>query len=1767
MKTWMITEIFHYPRFQGKVRPKVYGLIFLFTFLVPPDNWAQVRDIALTRISTEEMQFQSPVLCILQDSLGFMWFGTKDGLQKFDGYQFTVYRNDPGDSYSLSDNDIRAICEDSSGDLWIGTRGGGINKFERRKECFIRFTHDAQNPRSLSNNIVRSIYEDSTGTLWIGTDFGLNKFERQKGQCVRYNYDPGNPDSLSHDAVRTICEDSSGYLWIGTENGLNKFEREKEHFVHYQHDPQVETSLSNSNINTIFIDSYDQLWIGTYGGGLNKFIPSEEHFIHYQHEPDNTLSLSNNYIFSILEDRAGIFWVGTYNGLNRFERQKEQFTSYTYNSKNINSLINNNVLSMYEDRTGIIWIGTFGGLNKYHRDRERFQCYLSNPDDPSTLNYTDICAFCEDQTGMIWIGTWGGGLSKFDREKQLFTHYKHNPNDPRSLSSNRVWSIFEDSAGVLWIGTRDGGLNRFEREKEHFFQFRHDPDDPTSLSNDSILAIYEDSSTALWLGTWGGGLNKFEREKGQFLRFMNDPDDPTSLSSNLPRVILEDSSGLLWIGTRDGGLNAFNREKGQFLHFINDPDDPTSLSMNRVRTLLEDSSGVLWIGTYGGGLNKYIREKNCFKVYTEKDGLPNNAVHGILEDESGNLWLSTNKGLSKFNPDTETFTNYDVRDGLQSNQFNSMTCLKLKSGEMLFGGIYGFNLFHPAQVKDNPHIPPVVLTRFQLFNQTVIPGDQGPLKESITVADRIELSYKHSVFSFEFAALDFGLPEKNSYAYMLEGFDRDWIYSGHRRYVTYTNLDPGNYTFQAKASNNDGLWNEVGVSLPISIAPPPWETWWAYCFYAVFFLSTLFGYIHFKTRAQTRELAQQRKELAQERQVAASEKKYRNIFENATEGIFQASPGGRFLTANRSLAQMMGFDTVDDLITQTSHIVKQFSSEPEVGDVFLKLLTEKGFVKNFETRARRQDGRVIEISLNVHSVRDENQNLLHYEGLAEDITERKTAEKLRIAKEAAEAATQAKGDFLASMSHEIRTPMNAILGLSDLALKVDMIPKLSDYLKKIRYSARSLLGIINDILDFSKIEAGKLHLETVKFKLHEVLDSLTDMLAIKAAEKGLELIISIQDDVPDYLIGDSLRLGQILINLTSNAIKFTDKGEILIRITTVMKDSEHVKLQFSVSDTGIGIGQEQLARLFDSFTQADGSTSRKYGGTGLGLTISKRLVEMMNGEIWVESELGAGSTFHFQVDFGYQIVDLGYKYIPSVDLHGMKVLIVDDNKTSREILTDLLLAENFQVKAVSSGKEALRELEKAQAGKPYELVLMDWLMPGMDGIETSKIVKQDSELAHVPVIVMVTAFGRDEVMQQALSVGVDAFLLKPIKRSFLLDTIMQALRQETGGVIKGHAIETKPAQTQEALSGLKVLLVEDNAINQQVAGEILESAGVFVEVAENGQKALQLVDKSLFDLILMDIQMPVLDGYETTRLIRDNPNYQKLPIIAMTAHAMKGDREKCFEAGMNDYVTKPIEAEQLFTTMARWIRVEPTETTATLPAPEKSSPKQNLSLPPQLPGLNIQAGLRRIGANKELYLKLLTEFCRDFADSDADIKSALKNQDLTSAQQLIHTLKGVAGNISANELYDTAQALEKEIHEGNMAHSDTYLQRLKNSLHIVLNSINKLQSETESGPETEKMSSKEKDSLPAQSELSSPHDEIQSANLTALLNQLHDLLHKNNPKAENAWISLKDYLDKSQYREEIKQMDRSINIYDFKNGQKILTQLAVNMGVSLTDVI
>ncbi len=791
--------------------------------------------IDFDRLSLEQGLSQSIVEQITQDRQGFMWFVTEDGLNRFDGYTFTVFRNAAGDATSLSHNELKSVFEDRSGALWVGAFEGGLNRFDPVTEKVTRFRHDPADPGSLAADTVRCILEDRSGNLWVGTQGGgLDLLDRATGKFRHFAPRPEVAGALSHGDVRAVFEDAAGVLWVGTNGGgLNRLDPATGGFTCYRHDPGDPTSLAHDAVFTILEDHTGVLWVGTYGGGLDGLDRRRGRFTHHRAGSGVSGSLTSDLVKALCEDQTGTLWVGTDGGgLNRYERESNAFTAFRHDRVDMASLSADRIYSLYQDRSRVLWVGTYGGgLSKFDVGRKRFRRYASDPNDSNSLSHDIVWCFLEDSDGILWVGTDSGGLNRFDGRAGQWRHFRHRPGEPTALSHDTVRGLLEDRDGIVWVATNGGGLDRLDRRTGRFMAFRHDPSDPRSLAHDELRSVYLDRSGALWVGTFGGGLDLLDRPTGTFIHRRHDPSDPTSIGNDFIRMMAEDRKGALWVGTQGGGVSRLDPARRAFTTFRNDPGDPTSLSHNHVFAIHEARDGTLWFGTFGGGINRFDPASGTFRRYTARDGLASDGVYAILEDDSGRLWISTTHGLSRFEPKSGEFRNYDVRDGLQSNEFNGGSAYRSARGEMYFGGINGFNAFFPDEIGFNPAVPALVITDLQLFNRSIRVGETRNecviLQRPIHHTDAVEISYRDNLFSLEFAALHYSAPGKNRYSYTMEGFSQAWIpVTADRRFATFTGLPPGKYVFRVRGANSDGVWNEEGASLDITIRPPFWGTWW-----------------------------------------------------------------------------------------------------------------------------------------------------------------------------------------------------------------------------------------------------------------------------------------------------------------------------------------------------------------------------------------------------------------------------------------------------------------------------------------------------------------------------------------------------------------------------------------------------------------------------------------------------------------------------------------------------------------------------------------------------------------------------------------------------------------------------------------------------------------------------------------------------------------------------------------------------------------------------
>jgi signal transduction histidine kinase/ligand-binding sensor domain-containing protein/CheY-like chemotaxis protein len=1258
------------------------------------------HDIRFIGLSVNGEPLQTRITSIAQDDDGFLWFGTSDGLYKYDGYTLKPYRHERGNPNSVADDSIAALYKDRDGSLWIGSRFGGLDRLDPSRDTFTDFRHEPGNPGSLSSDYVNCIYRDHSGQLWIGTGNGLDRLEPASGTFVHYRHNSQDAGTLSGNGINSVYEDRRGNLWIGTSEGLNRLERPTGRFTRFVHDPANPHSIGHNYVNSILEDRAGVLWVtSVMGSGLSALDTKTGEFTRYSFHAEEPSSQSVAGAQGLSEDRDGALWLCTVDrGLLKLDRERKLFTRYSRDSGDLNSLQNDTVYLLFEDAEGMVWAGTQSGLSRFESGQRSFVNYRHTPSDPTSLHNGMIWSVQADSQGSLWVGD-EDGLNRLDLGTGKSAFYQHNSKDPHSLSYNKVAAIREDRSGTLWFGTYGGGLDRFDQATGRFSAYRHDPKDPSSLSSDSVLSLLIDRQGTLWVGTQGGGLDRFNSRTGRFTSYLNDPPDP-NLSVT---VLFEDRTGMLWIASGQG-LYQLDPKNGQFASYHHSSEDPRSLSSDKVNGIWEDRRGRLWVGTKEG-LNLLDRSRGAFIIFTKRDGLPDNAIESILEDDHGFLWLGTHNGLSRFDPQTRTFHNYFESDGLAGDLLDPYgpggSC-RTPNSQMVFGSSSGVSTFYPDRIFDNPYIPPVRLTDFLLFNKPARRGKDSPLNRSIWATNAVTLTHRQSIFTLEFASLSYMASERNRYRYRLEGLETQWNeVDSSRRSATYTNLAPGKYLFRLQGSNNDGVWNTKGVALAITVLPPWWATWW------------------FKT-------------------------------------LVALIIGGLIVAAYRS--------RVRGLRRQTTRLESQVAQRTH---------------------------------------------------------------ELEIAKNAAEIANQSKTAFLANMSHELRTPLNAILGFSNLLRENAASDKQRRDLDIINRSGEHLLSLINDVLDMAKIDAGRVAIENAEVDLREMVTGVMDLMRLRAQEKGLELSMQQGSSFCQFVQTDGEKLRQVLINLVGNAVKYTERGSVILRVSAQpADDAQHCTLVVEVQDTGIGIASDDQARIFEPFVQAGKSPIHK--GTGLGLAITKKYVELMGGTIQVESTPGTGSLFRVEIP----VLKVEKSEMPVCELHrgsimGLepgqpeyRVLIVEDQEENWLLLQRLLESAGFQVQVAENGTSGI---EKFAIWRPH-FVWMDWRLPDMVGLEAAQRIRKLDGGRDVKIVIL-SAFAFTKYRDEALSSGVDDFMSKPFQAEGIFECLARHLGVRYAYQEAANGDITS-ALKQESLAGLPEELrneLEDAVISldvERVAGAI-----------------------------------------------------------------------------------------------------------------------------------------------------------------------------------------------------------------------------------------------------------------------------------------------------------------------------------------------------------
>jgi signal transduction histidine kinase/ligand-binding sensor domain-containing protein/CheY-like chemotaxis protein len=1232
-----------------------FAALFLFIASEACQNAFASAHFTFESITTADGLIQNTVLSIIQDHSGFIWIGTADGLNRYDGKRFVSYTHKNSDSTSLSDNFVAELFEDHLGRIWIGTRSG-LNVYDEKNNSFIHVPL-----KGFAKNIYSPVItEDRNGIIWAGTDgAGLQRIRvDESGSQITFHVSQflhigSDTNSIAGNTVLAIQTDLLNNLWIGTAAGLCRLNTEQllkspssMHFERVRICQDKQSDFGKEWITEI-LNHGNQLWIGSRGRNIYCL-----DYTNPQHEtwkiiPTNitpNLRGAETVITKMVFDSEENLWLTCgEDGLARMNFSRGSVTTdiFLHDKTKPNTLRSNMCLTIMKDRTNMLWIGTIDGISLLSPLKERFYAKIFPVLTQDTSDF-NVQAFYLDQNRFYFFGTSGIGLFIFDNLLKKAARLS-------ALASLDIYAIKKDDKGNFWIGTNSGvayieGSTLFRNEGKQLVVnsncrakfFKKNPEEPwSSIQSNLVFTLVQDHNDRMWIGT-GQGLSSLDMNTEKVSHVILNPNNPSLFSERIIRNLLLDAENHLWIAT-DGGLFRYNLALNTFGKITGGSEFSNSLPSQRIVCLHTDFQNRLWVGTSGGGISMYDPSSGTFASLSEEDGLASNVVQSIQSDPSGNIWVSSNKGISRLDTRNKSFTNYDQKDGLASDEFNELASMITADGFIFFGTSNGYNSFHPDSIRSNTVIPQVALTDFKLHDKSLL-NDNMEIRQQILSRRPITFSYNDNSFSFEFASLNFIGAEKNQYAVMLEGFDKTWVALGSRNFISYTNLDPGKYTLRIKASNNANVWNDAGISVPFIITPPFFRTWWFR--FSIVLMVTLLIYVYYREH-----------------------------------------------------------------------------------------------IRSIENRKE---------------------------------------------KELALQQTQLKEQFLANMSHEIRTPLNAIMGMTRLLYEKNPKPEQMKYLNAITQSSDHLLVLINDILDFSKIEAGKIELENIPFNIRDAINNVHTTLRFKAEEKGLIFSVLISPEVQKTVMGDPVRLAQVLINLAGNAIKFTSKGSVTITCSAEETGKEKSMLMIQVADTGVGIAAESIGKIFDSFTQENSSVNREFGGTGLGLAISKRLIEMQGGILSASSTKGEGSTFTVSV--------------------------------------------------------------------PYKVA--------------------------------------EEAIEPAI-------------------------------------VETVDPNVRIKMADLKILLVDDNHFNQLVAIDTLELelTRAQVDVAENGEEAIRLIAENNYDIVLMDVQMPVMNGLEATRAIRKLPSPKnQTRIIAMTASAMKTEVERCFAAGMDDFVAKPFNPVELLKKMSRLVQ-------------------------------------------------------------------------------------------------------------------------------------------------------------------------------------------------------------------------------------------------------
>jgi signal transduction histidine kinase/ligand-binding sensor domain-containing protein/CheY-like chemotaxis protein/HPt (histidine-containing phosphotransfer) domain-containing protein len=1455
--------------------------LLLLASLIPGTSEAQAADappLVLEHLTVADGLPQATVMAVLQDSQGFVWIGTEDGLVRFDGRELHRYARTRAEEGSLAGNYIWDIAEDARGDLWIATKEGGLARWSRSADKFTVYRHDPGNPGSLASDTIRAVAIDARGRVWAATSgAGVDILDPASGRIEHLRHDKTKPGSLSSDNVFSLTVTRSRAIWIGTEAGLDRFDQDGTKRVY------------RGLISSVVEDRAGTLWVGTFDGGLARLDADGKVLATYRHDPQRAGSLLSDEVRAILEDSAGNLWVGTAEGLDLLDRVSGEFKHYRHDPADLDSLRDSLVMSLYQDPGGLVWIGTrSGGVSRWNPRGWELGGYRAE-----WLGNEPVNSFADAPDNQVWVSSLAAGLVKFDPATGKATPIDEVLGRKNALGGARVMPLHRDRHGTLWIGTMWHGLKKLSPEGT-VESIPVKPGDPRAVSAPGIVTVVEARDGRMWIGTFGGGANILDPGTGR-VRQLAFGSAPGAVSTADVTALAEDPSGNFWIGTDGGGLNLASADGTVIKVFRHDPKDAASLPSNSVYAIVVDAKQRVWLATNAGGLVRLVGSAASpdtirFEAITRAEGLSSDTLYGVVPDVAGRLWLSGNAGLMRYDPETGAVKTFHREHGLQGEEFSFGAFFRLRDGRLCFGGLGGFNIFDPQGLTENRQPPRLALTRVEVLG---VPA-AGPTP--FWLRDRIYLDYRGSIVSLDFGVLDFNSPKHNRIEYRMPGLTDHWIDPGPQRRITLTNLDAGDHVLEVRATNADSVTSPSPLTLSIHRDPAPWRSNAAYALYAAIILGLVLYRVH-RQRRKFREM-----QLARERLES-------------------------------------------------------------------------------------------EVQLRTKELRESNRQL--------------------------EEAARAKSDFLDRMSHELRTPMNGVVGMTELLSRTALSATQTHLTKTIRSSARILLQIVNDLLDLSKIRAGKVALESLPIDLGQVLEECTSLFAGAAESKGIELIVCPPARVERTLIGDPLRVRQILMNLVGNAVKFTSKGEVVVRadVESVVDGKALVRIQ--VTDTGIGMDAAAISRIFEPFSQADETTTRKFGGTGLGLAICRELADLMGARITVDSKPQIGSTFCLALP-----LVAGDGMQPSASMsQGRSVRILTRRPSLEEALSRHVATLGLKATA---GAVAAAPTAAPMGEDEYIVVLDASTHP-----DELKALLAGPEKARASLVVLATS-AEAEALGLRVLLNEKAIVLKPVHRIAFHEALAIVAGVQFGGSSDGSG-----ESAGESLRG-HVLLVEDDSVNAAVAEGYLAALGCTSVWVKNGADAIARSAGERFDLVLMDLNMPDMDGFAATALIRQREGQalraRRTPIVALTAHDAVNYRDKVLMADMDDILSKPYSLEDCSRLLRRWLPVGAREPAAASQpmahlAVAEQPGAQVVQFAPQLTTIDAAAvsALRKLrgGSQTDLYSRLVDLYRSASAESLSQLKAAVEQNDLAAAASICHKFAASAANVGALAYSKRVRELEK----------------------------------------------------------------------------------------------------------------------------------------------